>query len=284
MKISNRNIVIYALFIVFVCIAYGVLQAVSFQAFVSFSFARYVLCGTLDAVYLFGLSFLLWKVVKYGNFKALEIRKRYVNYFLLGLLFMAVWQMLSIATMYIVLGESKLEEILSVSKTKAILASLIYPIIVFSFQTLLNRQKIVAEPINEEADEEADEIAPQQEVPENAPEAAELEKLERIAVRIGTKINVITIPEVVYFQAEGDYVRIFTDTGKFLKEDTLKFYQLRLPETEFVRVHRSYLVNVTKILRIELYEKQSQQLTLSNGDKLRISASGYKRLREVLGL
>jgi len=111
-----------------------------------------------------------------------------------------------------------------------------------------------------------------------------LEKLERVVVKSGQKLNVITIPEIVYFQAEGDYVRIFTDTGKFLKEDTIKFFQARLPETQFVRVHRSYLVNISKILRIELYEKQNQQLTLSNGEKLKISASGYKRLREVLGL
>ena len=59
---------------------------------------------------------------------------------------------------------------------------------------------------------------------------------------------------------------------------------ITLSDTEFVRVHRSYLVNVSKILRIELYEKQTQMLSLSNGDKLKISVSGYKRLREVLGL
>ena len=59
---------------------------------------------------------------------------------------------------------------------------------------------------------------------------------------------------------------------------------MRLSPAEFVRVHRSYLVNVSKILRIELYKKQGQQLALSNGDRLKISASGYKRLREVLGL
>ncbi|MCE5179840.1 MAG: LytTR family transcriptional regulator DNA-binding domain-containing protein [Porphyromonadaceae bacterium] len=57
-----------------------------------------------------------------------------------------------------------------------------------------------------------------------------------------------------------------------------------LPRTQFVRVHRSYIVNVEKILRIELYEKQSQILTLKNGDKIRASASGYKALRSILNL
>ncbi len=79
-------------------------------------------------------------------------------------------------------------------------------------------------------------------------------------------------------------MRIITDSGRFLKEETMKYFQSHLPEEQFVRVHRSYLVNISKILRIELYEKQYQQLTLNNGDKLRISASGYKKLRETLHL
>jgi DNA-binding LytR/AlgR family response regulator len=270
MTVINRNIFVRLLLVAFLCIAYGLLQAVSFHKLLSFPFAKYALCGMFDALFLFGLTFLLWKVVKYGNFKALEIRQRFVNYFVLGLLFMAIWQGLSFLTLYAMMGENQMEEIVNVSYTKAILAFLIYPIVTHYLNTKTDKEQIT-EPINEEADEIAVE-------PEN------LEKLERIVVKNGQKLNVITIPEIVYFQAEGDYVRIYTDTGKFLKEDTIKYYQARLSETEFVRVHRSYLVNVTKILRIELYEKQSQQLTLSNGDKLKISASGYKRLREVLGL
>ncbi|MDR1951878.1 MAG: LytTR family transcriptional regulator DNA-binding domain-containing protein [Bacteroidales bacterium] len=159
------------------------------------------------------------------------------------------------------------------------------------FQIQLNKQQII-ELIDEEADETDDtsrttalrnnSVA---EIPAlEGLEATAIEKLERVVVKTGQKIDVITVPEIVYFQAEGDYVRIFTNTDRFLKEDTIKYYQARLSETEFVRVHRSYLVNVTKILRIELYGKQNHLLVLSNGDKLKISASGYKRLREVLGL
>jgi DNA-binding LytR/AlgR family response regulator len=153
------------------------------------------------------------------------------------------------------------------------------------FQVQLNKSQII-----DLIDDEADEISPSlvrtsTSVPNNGTQnAVEIEKIERVVVKTGQKIDVITIPEIVYFQAEGDYVRIFTDTNRFLKEDTIKYYQTHLPETEFVRVHRSYLVNVTKILRIELYGKQNHLLMLSNGDKLKISTSGYKRLREVLGL
>jgi DNA-binding LytR/AlgR family response regulator len=231
-----------------------------------------------DALFLFGLTFLLWKVAKYGNFKTLTIRQRFVNYFALGFLLVAIWQGLSFLTLYLIMGESQMESIISASYTKVLLASLVYVIVVLYLNTQTDSNQTI-EPINEETDE----ITPP-ETSESAAETEELEKLERIVVRTGQKIDMITIPEVVYFQAEGDYVRIFTDSGKFLKEDTIKFYQARLSETEFVRVHRSYLVNVSKILRIELYEKQTQMLSLSNGDKLKISASGYKRLREVLGL
>ena len=269
MAIINRNIIIYSLLIVFTCIAYGVLQAIAFHKLVSFPFIKYALCGILDALFLFGLTFLLWKVVKYGNFKALEIRQRFLNYFALGILFMVIWNVLSFIVLYVIMGQNQMEEIMNVSYTKTILAFLIYPIIVLSFHTQLGKKQTV-EPINEEADE----IIP----------PLGVEKLERIVVKTGQKINVIMIPEIVYFQAEGDYVRIFTDTNKFLKEDTVKYFQTYLPENQFVRVHRSYLVNISKIFRIELYEKQNQQLTLSNGDKLKISASGYKRLREVLNL
>jgi DNA-binding LytR/AlgR family response regulator len=149
------------------------------------------------------------------------------------------------------------------------------------FAVLLFRVQLNKSQIAKLIDDEVDEISPPSELIEHV---KDVEKLERVTVKTGPKIDVITIPEIVYFQAEGDYVRIITDTNRFLKEDTIKFYQERLFETEFVRVHRSYLVNVTKILRIEMYQKQSQLLVLSNGDKLKISASGYKRLKDVLGL
>ena len=278
MAIINKKRSSYILLIAFASFLYGILQAIAFHRLLPFPFFEYTLSGMLDALFLFGLTFLLWQVVKYANFKALHLRQRFVNYFALGFLFVAIWQGLSFATLYVIMGENQMEYIISASYTKVLLASLIYMIVVLYLNAQMDNEQ-ATEPINEEMNE----IIPQ-ETAENATEVEELETLERIVVRTGQKIDMITIPEIVYFQAEGDYVRIFTDSGKFVKEDTIKFYQTRLSETEFVRVHRSYLVNVSKILRIELYEKQTQMLSLSNGDKLKISASGYKRLREVLGL
>ncbi|MDX9748369.1 MAG: LytTR family DNA-binding domain-containing protein [Paludibacter sp.] len=106
----------------------------------------------------------------------------------------------------------------------------------------------------------------------------------RIALRSGTKIHVVPIGEVLYLQADGDYVQVVTPKGRFLKEQTLKSFGEQLPPESFVRVHRSILVNVEAISRIERYEKNSQQLRLKNGETVKVSQQGYKLLRESLGL
>ena len=107
---------------------------------------------------------------------------------------------------------------------------------------------------------------------------------ERIAVKSGTKIHVVLIPDILYLQADGDYVQIFTRDGKYLKEQTMKYFDEHLPENQFVRVHRSVIVNVEMISRIELYEKQNQLLTLKNGQQIKTSPAGYKALRMALNL
>jgi hypothetical protein len=106
----------------------------------------------------------------------------------------------------------------------------------------------------------------------------------RIALRSGTKIHVVPIDEVLYLQADGDYVQVVTPQGRFLKEQTLKSFAEQLPPERFARVHRSILVNIEAISRIERYEKNSQQLRLKNGDSVKVSQQGYKQLRETLGL
>ena len=258
------------------CILYGLLQAFAFRWLVSFSFLQLVADGVVDALFFVGLSSLLWKVIKYGNYETLEIHQRFLNYVVLGLLAVALWIGLSYFSSYLMLGEKYLPEVANMLPMKAFIALLTYLLIVQFFQARLAKMQ-TQEPVQEDAEEVLLK-------PDTCDEEEEIQPLERIVAKTGQKIHVIMISEIVYFQAEGDYVRIFTDTGKFLKEDTMKYFQARLPEQEFVRVHRSYLVNITKILRIELYEKQSQQLTLSNGDKIKISVSGYRKLRETLGL
>jgi two-component system LytT family response regulator len=77
-------------------------------------------------------------------------------------------------------------------------------------------------------------------------------------------------------------VWIYTEKAKFLKQKTMKEFEELLPSL-FLRVHRSFLVNVAFIQKLELYEKNSYQLLLKNGAKVSVSKSGYKELKETLG-
>ena len=108
-------------------------------------------------------------------------------------------------------------------------------------------------------------------------------KIERITVKVGSKIKVIPVDDLVYLKAEDDYVLLVTAEGHWLKSETMKAYEACLPTDKFVRVHRSYIVNIGKITKIERYG-QKQLLQLVTGESLKISSNGYKALREKLNL
>ena len=110
------------------------------------------------------------------------------------------------------------------------------------------------------------------------------EPLERISVRgAGGKIVIIGTNEIVYIQAEGDYVAIVTAEGRWLKEGTMKWFEEALPRDRFVRVHRSYIVSVGHISRIET-SGRDHTLILREGGPVRISDTGYRLLKRTLGL
>jgi hypothetical protein len=117
------------------------------------------------------------------------------------------------------------------------------------------------------------------------------EPLERITVRGGQgKIEVIAVGDIIYLGAEGDYVAIVTMSGRWLKEGTMKYFEENLPKGEFVRVHRSYIVSVSHISRIETSGRE-HMLVLRGSDgsdrgrnTIRISDAGYRALRQTLGL
>lgn len=109
------------------------------------------------------------------------------------------------------------------------------------------------------------------------------EPIERIVVKTGNKINVITCDKIQYFEAQDDYVMIYTPEGKFLKQSTMKYFEDHLDPKMFARVHRSYIVQVDKIDRIELYGRETYMLFLKTGAKLPVSKTGYDKLKEKLG-
>ena len=107
--------------------------------------------------------------------------------------------------------------------------------------------------------------------------------VDRITVRSGQKIRIIPVDSILYIKADGDYISIRTAEGSWLKEQTMKYTEDRLPVSNFVRIHRSYIVNIHRISRIERYGEK-QQVVLSNNEKIKISAARYQALKQILGI
>ncbi|MES2428634.1 MAG: LytTR family transcriptional regulator DNA-binding domain-containing protein [Bacteroidota bacterium] len=107
---------------------------------------------------------------------------------------------------------------------------------------------------------------------------------ERIVVKTGTKVKIIPVVDVLYLQADDDYVSIITPEGSYLKNKTMGFFEQTLDGNQFVRVHRSYIVSVQEITRIDPYEKDSHLAILKSGAKIPVSKTGYVKLKQVLGI
>lgn len=106
----------------------------------------------------------------------------------------------------------------------------------------------------------------------------------RVVVKDGSKIKIIPVSQVQYLEAADDYVKIFTAEGSFLKKKTMGYFEQTLQSLQFVRIHRSYIVNTQLITRIDAYDKDNHIVLLSTGSKLPASKAGYSRLKEVLGI
>lgn len=104
---------------------------------------------------------------------------------------------------------------------------------------------------------------------------------ERVVVKNGSKIEMITKNDLIFVESYGDYVWLHSDKNKLLKQKTMKQMEDSLG-TDFIRIHRSYLVNTKHILKVEPYEKYTYQLILSSGKSLSVSKSGYKLLKQTL--
>ena len=109
-------------------------------------------------------------------------------------------------------------------------------------------------------------------------------KNERVVVKTGNKIKIIPVNDIIFLAADDDYVKIYTAEGSFLKNKTMAYFEKLLGEGNFVRVHRSYIVKIDEITRIDPYEKESHLAILKSGEKIPVSKTGYPKLRQVLGL
>lgn len=110
------------------------------------------------------------------------------------------------------------------------------------------------------------------------------EERTRIVVREGGNIRIVPVGEVNYIEAYDDYVKIFTVKEMFLKKKTMGYYEQTLEASQFVRVHRSYIIQLSQLTKIEPLEKETYQVLLKSGTKIPVSKTGYIRLKEVLGM
>jgi two-component system, LytTR family, response regulator len=105
---------------------------------------------------------------------------------------------------------------------------------------------------------------------------------ERIVVKDGTRVTLIPCAKLEYAEAQDDYVAIASEGKKHLKQQTIASLEAALDPALFVRIHRSYLVNLERVARIEPYGKDSRMAILSSGARLPVSKTGYARLKALL--
>jgi two-component system LytT family response regulator len=106
--------------------------------------------------------------------------------------------------------------------------------------------------------------------------------LERVVIRDGAQVHVVAVDRIDYVEAQDDYIGFRTGGRTLLKEQTLTDLERQLDPRRFVRVHRSYLLNIDRLARVELYAKDSRLAILADGTKLPVSRPGYQRLQQLL--
>ena len=106
----------------------------------------------------------------------------------------------------------------------------------------------------------------------------------RIVVKTAGVIKIIPVNELNYLEADDDYVKLSTTEGMFHKNKTMSFFEQTLDPLQFIRIHRSYIINMAQVTKIELKEKDSYVVLLKSGIWLPVSKTGYVKLKASLGL
>ena len=106
----------------------------------------------------------------------------------------------------------------------------------------------------------------------------------RIVIKDGSSIKIIPIGDVMYLEAYDDYVKVHTPDKTYLKKKTLTYYEKTLNNQQFVRIHRSFIINLNELTGIQPFEKNSYRAILKNGERIPISRTAYGPLKESLGV
>jgi two-component system LytT family response regulator len=106
--------------------------------------------------------------------------------------------------------------------------------------------------------------------------------VERVLIRDGANVHVLPVDAIDYVEAQDDYVAFTSGGRQYLKDQTLAAVEATLDPARFVRIHRSYVLNIDRISKVELYAKDSRIAILRDGTRLPVSRAGYTRLSELL--
>lgn len=106
----------------------------------------------------------------------------------------------------------------------------------------------------------------------------------RIVVKNGSDISIVPVQDIMYIEAYDDYVKIFTRETYYLKKKTMNYYEQVLDPSLFFRTHRSFIINLKELTKIEPLEKNTYLALLKSGKKIPLSRSGYLKLKETLGV
>ena len=264
---KRTNTVIY----VVLWLLYAVMHVFSMSFILPISLGIIIIDAIIHAVLFAVLGVLIWYIFQYGMKSISSAAQQLINFTAIAMLAIFLWLLVGYLMECILFEENISLLFASTLPVKGMLGILLYIIMVLSFQKILSVQNKITIPA------ENIQTIPKEQTPD-------MELLERISVKTKQKLHIIPIGEILYIQSDGDYVQIITKEGKFLKEQTMKYFESHLPQSIFVRIHRSYLINIAYISRIESDGKQNYQVILSNGQSLSTSLSGYKALRLVLGL
>lgn len=106
----------------------------------------------------------------------------------------------------------------------------------------------------------------------------------RVVIKDGSEIKIIPTTDIHYFEAYDDYVKVFTKDKYHLKKKTMNYFEKALNPNQFVRIHRSYIININELTKIESFEKNSYVAILRSGKRVPISRTSYTPLKERLGI
>lgn len=106
----------------------------------------------------------------------------------------------------------------------------------------------------------------------------------RVVVKKNGIIKIIAVADIHYLEADDDYVKLSTNEGAFHKNKTMSFFEQTLESSQFIRIHRSYIINLAQVTKIELKEKDSYVVLLKSDIWLPVSKTGYIKLKAALGL